>query len=98
MDAEHQQHRRGLQLLVDELVAQLDPHHRCCFLPRPWEVAASATLTSTVMPRLSPGNPIQVPESGTACRGCRVTATRIRLRLPTMPLVGSNSIQPAPGR
>ena len=39
-----------------------------------------------------------LPDNGTAWRGSRTTATRIRSRLPTMPLVGSNSTQPAPGR
>ncbi len=33
-----------------------------------------------------------------ACRASRATATRMRSRLPTMPLVGSNSTQPDPGK
>src|SRR6516225_15108 len=56
---------------------------------------SAVTSTSTVMPRWSEGKPVQVPEIGTAWRGSRATATRIRSRLPTMPLVGSYSTQPA---
>src|ERR1019366_8161087 len=60
--------------------------------------AARRTPTETLMPRLSDGKPRQVPEIGTTWYGSRATATRIRPRLPTMPLVGSNSTQPEPGR
>src|SRR4051794_7070752 len=56
------------------------------------------TLTWTVMPRSSSAAPKKEPESGTAPLGSRATATRIRSRRPTRPLVGSNSTQPAAGR
>src|SRR6476620_326996 len=101
MDAEHQQHGRGLRAIVCDLESGSDMHYAT---PR---VAPSGSAglsgdsqvicTSTVKPRLSDGKPDHVPHIGTACIGSRATATRIKSRLPTMPLVGSNSIQPAPG-
>jgi hypothetical protein len=42
--------------------------------------------------------PVKVPLIGMACSGSRPTATRISRSEPMMPLVGSNSTQPAPGR
>src|SRR4030095_2468586 len=54
--------------------------------------------TSTVMPRKSDGAPVQVPETGIAWRGSRVTATRTSLCPPAGALVGYNSTQPPPGR
>ena len=56
------------------------------------------TFTCTDMPEKSPSAPRKLPPSGTAWLGSRATATRMRSRLPTMPLVGSKSTQPAPGR
>src|SRR6266508_689728 len=40
---------------------------------------------------------MKLPQRGRACAGSQATATRIRLRLPMMLLVGSKSTQPAPG-
>src|SRR5262249_8319600 len=54
--------------------------------------------TSTVMPRKSDGAPVQVPDTGMACVGSRVTATRTSFCPPTSALAGSNSTQPPPGR
>jgi hypothetical protein len=54
--------------------------------------------TFTSIPRKSPGLPMKLPFSGTAWDGSRVTATRMRLRSLTSPLVGSNGTHPAPGR
>lgn len=61
-------------------------------------IGREVTRTSTFIARKSPGPPVQLPAMGIAWVGSRTTATRIRSRLPTMPLVGSNSIQPEPGR
>ena len=41
---------------------------------------------------------MKVPCSGIAWSGSRTTATVTRPILPTLPLVGSKSIQPVPGR
>src|SRR5260370_11766577 len=54
------------------------------------------TITSTDIPRLTSVLPNHVPVKGMAWRGSRATATRIRSRFPTTPLVGSKSTQPAP--
>jgi hypothetical protein len=61
-------------------------------------LVSSTTLTPTSMPRNEEAGPMNVPHSGSALRGSHATATRIKLRLPTMLLVGSKSIQPAPGK
>jgi hypothetical protein len=58
----------------------------------------SVTLTVTSMPRKDEGEPTKVPHSGRTSLASQATATRMRLRLPTMLLVGSKSIQPAPGK
>ena len=50
------------------------------------------------MPRNDEAGPMNVPHSGSALRWSHATATRMRLRLPTMLLVGSKSTHPAPGR
>src|SRR3984885_3377425 len=66
-----------------------------------YTLPASATATTsmlTCMPTNASADPRYVPCSGIAWRGSRATATRTRSRVPTMPLVGSNSIQPALGR
>src|SRR3954454_9111504 len=98
MDVQHQQHRSRLLALVGDLVTRTNFHEALSGfgngavssldrgpLGRPavsTSVKASVTFTSTVMPRKSFGSPIQVPESGTACRGSLATAMRIRSRLP----------------
>jgi hypothetical protein len=53
------------------------------------------TLTCTSMPRWSDGNPMKVPWSGIAWCGSHTTATVTRPILPTLPLVGSKSVQPS---
>ena len=55
------------------------------------------TFTETSIPNWSFGSPQNVPERGIAWLGVRATPTRIRSRLPTIPLVGSNSTHPDPG-
>src|SRR5579859_3297849 len=60
--------------------------------------STSVTETVTSIPSNAAALPSYVPHSGTACSGFQATATRMRLRLPMMLLVGSKSIQPAPGR
>ena len=44
------------------------------------------------------GDTGECTHNGSTLAGCHATATRIRLRLPMMLLVGSKSTQPAPGR
>src|SRR4029450_9575788 len=56
------------------------------------------TCTSTVALVVTSAAPVNVPLIGMACSGSRPTATRINRSVPMMPLVGSNSTQPAPGR
>src|ERR1700683_470046 len=56
------------------------------------------TVTSTDSDRKDRAGPLKLPTTGTACAASRATATRMRLRPPTRALVGSTSIQPAPGR
>src|ERR1700722_19990669 len=41
--------------------------------------------------------PTKLPDTGIACRMSRTTATGIKLKPPTLRLVGSKVIQPAPG-
>src|SRR6185295_6015790 len=60
--------------------------------------SVSLTFTVTSMPTNAPGEPEYVPQRGRTCSGDQATPTRIRLRFPMMLLVGSKSIQPAPGR
>src|SRR2546426_529624 len=52
----------------------------------------------TSMPRTEEAEPIKVPHNGNTSLGSQATATRIRLRLPIVLLVGSKSTHPAPGR
>jgi len=59
---------------------------------------SSMTLTSTCMLRNAEAGPMNVPHSGSAFRWSHATATRIRLRFPTMLFVGSKSTHPAPGK
>ena len=59
--------------------------------------ACDVTRTSTDMPRKASVIPIKLPTTGTACRISRATATGMRLKPPTLRLVGSKVIQPAPG-
>jgi hypothetical protein len=56
------------------------------------------TFTCTSMSRWSDEDPMKVPWSGIASCGSRTTATVTSPMLPTLPLVGSKSIQPVPGR
>src|ERR1044072_5772560 len=56
------------------------------------------TCTSTMAVVVTSAAPVNVPLIGMACSGSRPTATRINRSVPMMPLVGSNSTQPAPGR
>src|SRR5260370_16555576 len=58
---------------------------------------SSTTLTVTSIPRKEDAKPMKLPHRGRACAGSQATATRIRLRLPMLLLVGSNSTQPPPG-
>src|ERR1700676_2962582 len=74
-----------------------DADNRHCFGPSRSELS-SVTLTVTSMPRKELLGPVKVPQSGRTCSGDQATATRIRLRFPTILLVGSKSIQPAPGK
>jgi hypothetical protein len=60
--------------------------------------APSVTRIETSIPRKDERGPKYVPESGRTCFGSQATATRIRLRLPMMLLVGSKSTHPAPGK
>jgi len=55
------------------------------------------TRTSTDMPAKASVIPTKLPDTGIACRMSRTTATGISLKPPTLRLVGSNVIQPAPG-
>jgi hypothetical protein len=55
------------------------------------------TRTSTDIPAKASAIPTKLPDTGIACRMSRTTATGIRLKPPTLRLVGSNVIQPAPG-
>src|SRR5690348_9114772 len=90
----HRQHREDAHAGYTPAAARGPPPAlRPAFGP-----GSAVASTSTVMPSKSDGKPVQVPETGTAWRGSRATATRIRSWLPTIPLVGSNSTQPAPGR
>src|ERR1019366_3418272 len=59
--------------------------------------AAWWTSTDTIIVAF-PGLPITFPATGAASAGVRVAPTRIRSGDSTRPLVGSNSIQPRPGR
>ena len=59
---------------------------------------SSVTVTVTSMPRNDEAEPTKVPHNGRTCFESHATATRMRLRLPMMLLVGSKSIQPAPGK
>jgi hypothetical protein len=81
-------------------VEGLPPYHAGFELATACQVPliSSTTLTPTSMPRNEEAGPMNVPHSGSALRGSHATATRIKLRLPTMLLVGSKSIQPAPGK
>jgi hypothetical protein len=62
------------------------------------DVAASTTLTSTLRVWQRFSEPVNVPHRGNALPWSHATATRMRFRFPTMLLVGSKSIHPAPGR
>ena len=64
----------------------------------PLQDHSEVTVTLTSMPRKSFRAPNQSPLSGHAWVGSRVTATRISPAPPMIPLVGSNSTHPAPGR
>src|SRR5690242_16921081 len=109
MNGDLQQHRGGLRTIERDLVTGMQSQRRYSFWlavarsrpgwPNRWLVGVSehVTVTSTTIPRLSAGKPVQVPHSGTAWAGSRAIATRMRSWLPAIPLVGSNSIQPAPG-
>jgi hypothetical protein len=66
----------------------------CCAAAR----SSSVTVTVTSMPRTEEAEPIKVPHNGNTSLGSQATATRIRLRLPIVLLVGSKSTHPAPGR
>ena len=50
------------------------------------------------MPRNAEAGPLKVPCRGRAFRWSHATATRMRLRFPTMLFVGSKSTHPAPGK
>jgi len=66
------------------------PGHSCA-------VDSEVTSTSTDIPAKASAAPTKLPDTGIACRMSRTTATGIRLNPPTLRLVGSNVIQPAPG-
>src|SRR5271154_6583208 len=55
------------------------------------------TRTSTDISATAPVLPTKLPDTGIVCRISRATATGIRLKPPTLRLVGSKVIQPAPG-
>ncbi len=57
----------------------------------------SVTPRSTQRPRKASLAPMKSPDTGVTCQISRATATGIRLRPPTLRLVGSKVIQPAPG-
>src|SRR3954468_25004083 len=100
MHAEREQHGRRLGALVGDLEAGANLHGAisCCTVQGAVArarattagFASLVTATSTVMPRLSEGKPVQVPDKSRACAESRAMATGIRSRLPTMPFVGSN--------
>src|SRR6202035_2514388 len=101
MDREHDHHRRRRRRGVGDVETHLDQHGQTpastlapVLVPAP----AETTLMLTSMPTKASAEPRYVPCSGIAWEGSRATATRTRSRVPTMPLVGSNSIQPALGR
>ena len=58
---------------------------------------AGATITATLSASNAAASPTKLPEIGIVWRMWRATATGIRLNPPTLRLVGSNMIQPAPG-
>ena len=61
--------------------------------------SSSVTVTSTCMLRADCARPMNVPYTAAkTCSGCHAIATRMRLRLPMILLVGSKSTHPAPGR
>src|SRR5271170_1178511 len=55
------------------------------------------TRTSTDISAKALVPPTKLPDTGIVCRISRATATGIRLKPPTLRLVGSKVIQPAPG-
>lgn len=57
----------------------------------------TTTSTSTDMPSSASAGPMKLPATGAARRMSRTTATGMRFRPPTLRLVESNVIQPAPG-
>src|ERR1035437_2693374 len=63
-----------------------------------WAGFSSVTLTVTSIPRNELEEPSKVPHKGKTRSGDQAPATRIRFRFPTTLLVGSKSIQPAPGK
>src|SRR5229473_231224 len=98
MDAQRQDHRRGLRAVVGNFVARTNLHRKLLGLSQhPVGRAAVMTFTATFMVRWSDEVPIHVPCSGIASRGSRTTATRTRFLFPTVPLDGSKSTQPGPG-
>jgi hypothetical protein len=64
---------------------------------RPGARAYDVTDTSTAIPMKASPEPIKLPDTGMACRISRATATGIKLKPPTLRLVGSKVIQPVPG-
>ena len=86
------------EALAAEIQAFFRAQVSCRALPCTTVHAIDDRRTLTSIPRKSFGLPVKLPFSGTAWDGSRVTATRIRLRSLTTPLVGSNGTQPAPGR
>src|SRR6202162_3620413 len=67
----------------------------------PCDSRGSCTVLGAPEGEIPPGDstviPTKLPDTGIACRMSRTTATGIKLKPPTLRLVGSKVIQPAPG-
>ena len=86
------------QLVIGASKAHIQVVRRTADTPQSAYEESLVTVTPTVISSRSSGTPVKLPLIGTAWRMSRTTATGIKLAPPMARLVGSNGIQPAPGR